>query len=186
MGRTDLARPKPAEATQATRRDSARGDSALSIAAAAFALATGFTSVVTVRDHLPGRPFGIGIPLSVPAAILVGWGGAVAAPWPLPVGGLVAATRAKDPDRGAAPALACAAIGTAAIVGLLIEPNSYHRTTWTRATRAAFVAHLAFSGLLATCGLRRARQIGRDRPHREQRQSPQTPAAGSTLGRWMS
>ena len=64
-------------------------DRALLAAAIAFAGAAGLGSAVAIRDQLPGEPLGIGIPLSVPAGLLAGWGAGVAAPWPMPVAAVV-------------------------------------------------------------------------------------------------
>jgi len=60
-------------------------DGVLLGASLAFAGAAVLGSVVAVRDQLPGEPLGMGIPLSVPAGLVAGWGAAVAAPWPMPV-----------------------------------------------------------------------------------------------------
>jgi hypothetical protein len=136
-------------------------DGALRAAAIGFACATGYNSVVAIREKLPGEPLGMRIPLSVSTGILVGWGSAVAAPWPMPVVALVAAARA---GRGgvAGPALVCLGLGVAGIVGILIEPNTYNAKSWTPATRRAVVAHVASSMTLAGAGiwhLRRSRTI---------------------------
>ena len=63
----------------------------LRAAAIGFAGATTYNSVVAIREKVPGEPFGIRIPLSVSTGILVGWGSAVAAPWPMPVSAVLAA-----------------------------------------------------------------------------------------------
>ena len=49
-------------------------DGALLVASLAFAGAAGLGSAVAIRDQIPGRPFGISVPLSVPAGLLAGWG----------------------------------------------------------------------------------------------------------------
>jgi hypothetical protein len=49
-------------------------DGALLGASLAFAGATVLGSVVAIRDQLPGEPLGVGIPLSVTAGLLAGWG----------------------------------------------------------------------------------------------------------------
>ena len=136
-------------------------DLALCAAAVGFACTTAFTIAVAIRDDLPGRPLGIGIPLSVPTGILVGWGAAVAAPWPMPVAAVIAATRAKGPDGGSGPALVCAGLGVAGIVGLLIEPNTYNRQAWTRANKIAVIAGFVACALLAVTGFRNWRQADR-------------------------
>lgn len=95
----------------------------------------------------------------MPTGILVGWGAAVAAPWPMPLAALIAAARARRPEAGSAPALVCAGVGIAGIVGLLIEPNTYNRQAWSGANRAAVAAGAAACGALATAGLVSWRQI---------------------------
>lgn len=129
-------------------------DRALRAAAAGFACAAVFGSAVAIRDDLPGEPLGIRVPLTVPVGILVGWGAAVAAPWPMPFAAVIAAARASDEDRRAAPALVCAGLGVAGIVGILIEPVTRNPGSWTLATRAAVVLHVAASAALAGTGLR--------------------------------
>ncbi len=128
----------------------------LRYAAIAFACVVGFTTAVAVRDDLPGRPLGIGVPLSVPTGIVVGWGAGVAAPWPMPVAALIASRRANQGD--AVAALVCAGLGIAGIVGFLIEPNTYDPKTWTPANRNAITAGLLASAALATTGLRHWRR----------------------------
>ena len=125
---------------------------ALRAAALGFAAATGYNSVVAIRENLPGEPLGLRIPLSVPSGILAGWGSAVAAPWPMPVLALAAAARAGR-EGVAGPALVCLGIGVAGIVGILIEPNTYRATSWTPVTRRAVVAHVVSSMTLAGAGL---------------------------------
>jgi hypothetical protein len=125
------------------------GDRALRAAALGFACATGYNSLVAVRENLPGEPLGIRIPLSVGTGTLAGWGSAVAAPWPMPVIGLMAAARQSRRDGGVGPALVCAGLGIAGTVGILIEPNTYDMKSWTPATRRAVLAHVATSVTLA-------------------------------------
>jgi hypothetical protein len=130
---------------------------ALRRAALGFACTVGFTSAVAVRDDLPGRPLGIGVSLSVPTGILIGWGAAVAAPWPMPVAALIASRRANQGDPAAA--LVCAGLGFAGIVGFLIEPNTYDPKAWTPANRNAIAAGLVASAALAATGLRHWRRL---------------------------
>ena len=132
-------------------------DRTLRAAALGFACATGYNSLVAIRERLPGEPLGIRIPLSVSTGILVGWGSAVAAPWPMPVVAIAAARRAGRAG-STGPALVCAGIGVAGTVGILIEPNTYNPKSWTRATRRAVVAHLVASLTLAGAGLWRLRR----------------------------
>jgi hypothetical protein len=131
-----------------------RSDGILRAAALAFAGATGYNSVVAIRDNVPGEPLGVRIPLRVPTGILVGWGSAIAAPWPMPALALLAAARQPEQDTQNTSALICAGIGVAGIVGILIEPNTYKAKSWTSATRRAVVAHVATSAILAGAGIR--------------------------------
>jgi hypothetical protein len=136
-----------------------RSDVALRAAALGFACATGYNSVVAIREQLPGEPLGLRIPISVSTGILVGWGSAVAAPWPMPVVALAAAARAGR-DGATGPTLVCLGLGVAGIVGILIEPNTYNAKSWTRSTRRAVIAHVVSSVTLAGAGiwhLRRSR-----------------------------
>jgi hypothetical protein len=53
-------------------------DRALLAASIVFAGVAALGSAAAIRDQLPGDPLGIGIPLSVPAGLLAGWGAGVA------------------------------------------------------------------------------------------------------------
>jgi hypothetical protein len=135
---------------------------ALRRSAIGFALMVGYTSAVAIRDDLPGRPFGVGVPFSVSTGILVGWGAGVAAPWPIPAAVLVAARRANEGSSAAA--LTCAALGIATICGYLVEPNTYNRKTWaTRANRNAILSGVSASAALATAGLQHWKHLGSTR-----------------------
>lgn len=137
----------------------ARGDGALLVSAVAFACTCAYTSAVAIRERLPGRPLRVSVPLSVPVGVLVGWGAAVAAPWPMPVAALVAATRAREGPRGARAALVAAGVGIAGVIGLLMEPNTYDLGAHSRANRRAIVLGFATTGALAMTGLRRRRAV---------------------------
>jgi hypothetical protein len=123
-------------------------------AAAAFAVTCAFTTAVSIRDDLPGRPCGVGVPLSVPMGLLVGWGSAVAAPWPMPVAAVAAAARAGNESHGARASLVCAAVGVAGVIGLLMEPNTYDVRAHSRANRLAIVLGFLSTGALAIAGMR--------------------------------
>ncbi|MGA2521725.1 MAG: hypothetical protein ABSG81_13040 [Acidimicrobiales bacterium] len=123
-------------------------------AAVGFACATAFTSAVAVREDLPGRPFGVGVPLSVATGIVVGWGAAVAAPWPMPLAAVVVTSRRRGGPETNRAALVCAALGVAGIIGLAIEPNTYHPRGWTPAAGVGLVVHALASGALAGAGIR--------------------------------
>ena len=112
--------PDPKSNRLLSSSSTTRADGVLRAAALTFACATGYNSVVAIRDHVPGEPLGIRTSLSVSTGILVGWGSAVAAPWPMPA--LALLTAARQPGRGTQnrSALICAGIGVAGIVGILI------------------------------------------------------------------
>lgn len=114
----------------------------LQLAAVAFAGATLLGSVVSIRDNVRGEPLGIRLPLSIPTALLAGWGGGVAAPWPMAAAAVVAATRPASPRTRA---LICAGIGAACIAGTLAEPVTRRPRTWTAGMRLAILANMAAS-----------------------------------------
>lgn len=66
-------------------------DDELVAAAASLAAATCAASVVAVREHVRGEPFGLRLPRPVLLHVLAGAGSGVSAPWPLPLAALVAA-----------------------------------------------------------------------------------------------
>jgi hypothetical protein len=129
------------------------GDKSPRWAAIGFACTTGYASAVALRENLPGEPFGLRVPISVRAGILTGWGSSVAAPWPMPVVGLLAVRRSARGGGGNKPALVCTALGVAGIVGVLIEPNTYRARNWTRSTRRAILLHVGSCVALAVAGL---------------------------------
>jgi hypothetical protein len=130
----------------------------LRVAALGFVCATGYNSIVAIRENLPGEPLGIRIPLPVSLGVLVGWGAAVAAPWPMPVAALLAAARGRKGVAG--PGLVCAGLGIAGVVGILIEPNTYEVASWSPATRRAVLLHIAASMALTGAGLWHLRHTG--------------------------
>lgn len=144
-------------------------DRALLGASLAFAAASVLGSVVAVRDQLPGEPLGVGIPLSVPAGLLAGWGAAVAAPWPMPVAAITAAVTARHREPSTRPGLACAAIGLGCIAGTLIEPVTRRPRSWTSATRLAIGVNLAASAALTGAGAWHAAIAHRQRRGRQRR-----------------
>jgi hypothetical protein len=127
---------------------------ALRMAAIAFAGAAGFGSAVALRSNVPGEPLGLKISLSVRSGLLVGWGAGVAAPWPMPVVGLIAAAKAARGQRQGGPGVVCAGLGVACVVGTLVEPVTHHRRPWTPAISAAILVNLGASLLLTAAGLR--------------------------------
>lgn len=132
-------------------------DGALLAASLAFAGAAGLGSAVAVRDQLPGQPFGISVPVSVPAGLLAGWGAGVAAPWPMPAAAVIVAARARRAAPSALAGAICAGIGVGCIVGTAIEPVSWQPRSWTPWTRVAILCNVAASAALAVAGWRHVR-----------------------------
>jgi hypothetical protein len=144
-------------------------DGVLLDASLAFAGATVLGSVVAVRDQLPGEPLGVGIPLSVSAGLLAGWGAAVAAPWPMPVAAVTAAAMARHREPSARPGAVCAAIGLGCIAGTFIEPVTRRPRSWSPATRLAIGVNLAASAALIGAGTWHAVAARRRYAERERR-----------------
>lgn len=132
---------------------SGRGQGVLLAAAIAYAGSAAISSIVAVRDTVPGEPFGLSIPLSVPAALVVGWGAGIAPPWYMPAAAIIAAKHARGGDPR--PATIAALIGVASIAGHLIEPVTRRPTSWTPATRASIGLTITSSALLAAAGFAR-------------------------------
>ena len=129
-------------------------DRVLVSAAAAYVAAAAFGSAVAMRQDIPGEPFGIAIPVSVPSGLLVGWGAGVAAPWPMPAAAVVAAAMTRRAEPSAVPGVVAAGLGIGCILGTLVEPVTYHRRGWTPDTRAAIAVNLFASTALAGAGVR--------------------------------
>ena len=127
-------------------------DAALLGASLAFAGAGVLGSVVAIRDQLPGEPLGVGVPLSVTAGLLAGWGAAVAAPWPMPAAAVTTAVMARRREPSARPGAVCAAIGLGCILGTFIEPVTRRPRSWSPATRLAIGANLSASAALVGAG----------------------------------
>jgi hypothetical protein len=127
-------------------------DAALLGASLAFAGAAVLGSVVAIRDQLPGEPLGVGVPLSVTAGLLAGWGAAVAAPWPMPVAAVMTAAMAWRREPSPGPGAVCAVIGLGCIVGTFIEPVTRRPRSWSPATRLAIGANMSASAALVGAG----------------------------------
>ena len=127
-------------------------------AAVVFTAATAYGSTVSIRRDLEGEPFGIRVPLPVRAAVALGWGAALSAPWPMPAAALLAAHRGGR-STGPAPGLVHIALGTAGlIVGLLSEPVVRTYRTQPRTVRAAIASNVLAATALVASGLRQARR----------------------------
>lgn len=138
-------------------------DRVLVCATAAYVAAAAFGSAVAMRHDVPGEPFGVGVPLSVPSGLLVGWGAGVAAPWPMPAAAVVATAMTRRAEPSAVPGVVAAGLGIGCILGTLVEPVTYHRRGWTPDTRAAIAVNLFASVALAGAGVR---QVARSRSRR--------------------
>jgi len=143
----------------------ANADRVLLGASLAFAGATVLGSAVAIRDQLPGEPLGMSVPLSVPVGVLAGWGAGIAAPWPMPVGAVIAAAPAqREPD--AFPGTVCAVIGLGCIFGTLIEPVTRRPRSWSPAAGLAIGLNVAASAALIAAGLHHRAAARAPRRHR--------------------
>jgi hypothetical protein len=129
-------------------------DRTLRTAAIAFAGAAAYGSLAALRNNVPGEPLGLNVPTSVAAGLAVGWGAGVAAPWPMPVAALIAATKAGGQEPRVGPGVICAGLGVACIVGTLVEPVTHHLRPSTPTIHAAILMNLGASIFLTTAGLR--------------------------------
>ena len=148
------------------------GDRMMLGAATLFAATTTFATAVSVRQQqLSGEPLGLRFfPGRVPVHLALGLGSGIAAPWPMPVVAMVAATRAKPGVRW--PERTCATIGAVVLVTTLAEPAARGlraRSAWAKATvplnllsgAALFLAGMRSSGShRASPGPRGARSRG--------------------------
>lgn len=126
------------------------------LAASVFFAGAGIVgTAASIRSDTPGRPFGIEIPLSVPAGVVVGWGAGVAAPWPMPVAALIAAASASRDGASAVADWVCVGLGIACIFGTLVEPVTYRAQSSPHAIRTAIALNLVSSAALIVAGLRR-------------------------------
>jgi hypothetical protein len=133
---------------------SADPDRALLAAALTFAGAAVTGSAVAIREDLPGRSCGVGVPLSVPTGLLAGWGAGVAAPWPMPVAAVITAARSQRTQPRALTGAVCAGIGIGCVLGTAIEPVTRRPRSWSSATRLAIVFNMAASAALIVAGRR--------------------------------
>jgi hypothetical protein len=129
-------------------------DRTLRTAAVAFAGASAYGSLVALRNNVRGEPLGVTIPASVAAGLAIGWGAGVAAPWPMPVAALIAASKAGGRQPRVGPGIICAILGLACIAGTFVEPVTHNRRRVTPTIRAAILVNLGASIFLTTAGLR--------------------------------
>lgn len=128
-------------------------NSTLFMAALGFAGSVGFASAVAIQQELPPEVLGLRIPVSVPTGVAIGLGAGIAAPWPMPVAALLAATKAGDGHGPRWPARFCVCLGVSACLGQLVEPLIRHPESWTPAVRIALLLNFASSAGLAGAGL---------------------------------
>lgn len=131
-------------------------DGLLVAASLAFAAASGFGSTVSVRSDVRGEPLSVRAPLSTAAGIAAGWGAGVAAPWPMPLLGLVVAWRGHGSRRG----LVCATLGAMCVAGTVVEPVTWRRRRWSRGVATAIALNLATSLAMIAAGLHDRRGAG--------------------------
>ena len=123
-------------------------------AATFFTATTAFTTAVSMRQpQVPDEPFGIRFPGPVPVHLALGLGSGVAAPWPMPVGAMVAAVRAAPDVRW--PERACAILGAVVLVGTLAEPASWGLRPRSTAAKATVPLNLLSGVALFLAGTRR-------------------------------
>jgi hypothetical protein len=121
-------------------------DRGLAAAGVCLVGATAFGAVVSVREDVPGEPLGARLPGRVPVHLLLGLGSGLSAPWPMPVGVLVAALRAGR-DRAGSIRLG-AGVGAGVLAGTLVEP-----VTWGRRSRGPWVAAAVALNIVSGCAL---------------------------------
>ncbi len=131
------------------------GDRMMLGAATLFGATTAFTTAVSMRQpQLPDEPFGIRFPGPVPVHLALGLGSGVAAPWPMPVGALVAAIRMQPGVRW--PERTCAILGAVVLVGTLAEPASWGCRSRSVSAKATVPLNLLSGVALFLAGTRRA------------------------------
>jgi hypothetical protein len=121
-------------------------------ASALFGATTAYGAVVGVREDLPDEPFGWRPPGKVSTHQAIGLGSGAMAPWPMPVAAVIAALRSRP---GAMlPAQVCLGIGSACLVGTVIEPVTWGRRSASRATTITTALHLLSGAALVLAGRR--------------------------------
>jgi len=131
-------------------------DRGLAAAGVCLVGATAFGAVVSVREDIPGEPLGARVPGRVPVHLLLALGSGLSAPWPMPVGVLVAALR---PSTGRTGSVRLgAAVGAGVLAGTLVEP-----VTWGRRSRGPWVGAAVAFNIVSGCALvlaaRKARAV---------------------------
>jgi hypothetical protein len=123
--------------------------------AAYFTAATVFGAVVSIKENLPGEPLGLHVPGRVPIHLAVGLGSGLSAPWPMPVAVLAAALRARSADTWPGPTFTI--VGSALVLGTLVEPATWARRSDSRLTKATVALNVLAASALIIAGRRAAR-----------------------------
>jgi hypothetical protein len=129
-------------------------DRSLLLGAAIFAVSTAFGAAVSVKENVRGEPLGIDVPGSVGVHLVVGWGSGVSAPWPMPALVLGAAVCGGPDARWVRGTFV--GVGTAVLVGTLIEPVTWRRRSWSPLAAASVLLNLVSAVALLTAGHERA------------------------------
>lgn len=123
----------------------------------AFAVATAYaTAVATTEPDLVGEPFGLRAPGRVRSHLVLGWGSAISAPWPMAGIATWAAVRAAPGSTPAARTVAL--VGAGILAGTLAEPVTWGRRPASSPARACIPVHLAIGAAMAAAGTHRLRQ----------------------------
>jgi hypothetical protein len=132
-----------------------RADRGMLAAAVLFTVATACGSTVAIKRDLAAEPFGIRVPLPVLAAVALGWGSALSAPWPMPAAALLAALRGGR-STGPGPGLVHIGLGTGGLIGGLGESVVRTARSQTGPVRATIAINLLAACALIAAGLRQA------------------------------
>ena len=123
----------------------------------AFAAATVYaTAVATTEPDLLGEPLGLRPPGRVRSHLVLGWGSAISAPWPMAVIATCAASRATQNSARAARTVAL--VGAGIVAGTLAEPVTWGRRPASSRARVSVPLHLAIGTAMALAGTHRLRQ----------------------------
>jgi hypothetical protein len=117
-----------------------------------FSATTAYGAVVAVREDLPDEPFGWRPPGKVSTHELLGLGSGAMAPWPMPVAAVIAAL--KERPGSTVPAQVSIGIGSACLVGTVVEPVTWGRRSTSRATTITTALNLLSGTALVLAGRR--------------------------------
>ncbi len=136
-------------------------DLSLLAAAACFGAVTAVGAAVSMHEDIPGEPLGLRVPGRVPVHLAAGLGSGLSAPWPMPVATLLAGLLARP---GAMwPGRVCGAVGSATIVGTLVEPVSWGRRSGSHLVKVSVALNLLAGTAMVLAGWRataRAEALG--------------------------